>query len=119
MSNNKALIEQIESLLSAGLKTEFGAETADTNKQLVQLLRAKADEIELKQIRSTCKSDMIVDLPVGPRIRAVLSSNGILTRDDLMQFAGGKKLRRLPGVGIKAFTTLQQVAYEYWGIVID
>ncbi len=119
MNDNRALIEQVGSLLSAHAHSEFGVETAEVNRQLVQLLRAKADEIEIKQIRSTCKSDMVIDLPVGQRIRDVLSSNGILTKDDLMQFAGGKKLRRLPGVGIKAFTTLQQVAYEYWGIVID
>lgn len=119
MNDDRALIEQIGFLLSAHTRSEFGIQTADVNRQLVQLLRAKADEIEIKQIRSTCKSDMVIDLPVGRRIRDVLSTNGIRTKDDLMQFSGGKKLRRLPGIGIIAFTTLQKVAYEHWGIVID
>jgi len=119
MNDYRALIEQVGFLLSAHAHSEFGVETAEVNKQLVQLLRAKADEIEIKQIQSTCKSAMVIDLPVGQRIRDVLSANGIRTKDDLVQFSGGKKLRRLPGIGIIAFTTLQKVAYEHWGIVID
>lgn len=119
MNDRDMLIDQLESLLAAHVRGKFGASTADANERLVRLLREKADEVEIKQIRSTCTATVISDLPIGQRIRDALSANGIVTKDDLIRHAREKKLRRLPGIGIKAFTTLQKVAYEQWGMVID
>ena len=111
-------LQKIEELLDQKLSEELGPDTQVDSYILVAYLRDIADQIEMNQIKSTCKITHVKELPISLRVKSALIQSGIKEIADIEKDAKATAIRKVPGIGVKGFAELKEAVYNQCGIRI-
>lgn len=111
--------QKIKEMLDQQLDKQFDADTKFSSDALVAYLRYVADQVEMKQIMSTCSIIHVKELPISSRLKSALMMSGVVEIEDICKNAKASSIRRIRGVGAKGFVELKEALYNQCGIKVE
>ncbi|AXT46598.1 MULTISPECIES: hypothetical protein [Chromobacterium] len=110
---------EIKEMLDQQLDKQFDADTKFSSDALVAYLRYIADQVEMKQIMSTCSIIQVKELPISSRLKSTLITNGVVEIDDVIKNVKATSTLRIRGVGEKGLVELKEALYSQCGIKVE